>query len=167
MQSTEGKIGRVFILRLEDGDMVPGCIEKFAAEKNIKMAGVTLIGGIGAGQIVSGPRYTETLISRREFLKGMEPELPQTEASPLEPMLLPIDGAHEVVGIGLIVPDSKGKPNLHIHASLGRAGQAKTGCLRPGVKTWLVGEAVIYEILGASAARLPDEKTGFELLQTG
>ena len=146
MQASEGKIGRVFILRLEDGDAVPGCIEAFAKEKNIKMAGVTLIGGIGEGQIVVGPRYSD--------------------AMPPEPMLLPLDGAHEVVGIGLIVPDAKGKPGLHIHASLGRAGQATTGCLRHGVKTWLVGEAVIYEILGASAMRLPDEKTGFELLQT-
>jgi predicted DNA-binding protein with PD1-like motif len=135
----------VFILRLQDGDAVPGCIEAFAAEKNIKMAGVTLIGGIGEGQIVVGPRYSD--------------------AMPPEPMLLPLDGAHEVVGIGLIVPDSQGVPKLHIHASLGRAGQAKTGCLRPGVKTWVVGEAVIYEILGASAVRLPDKETRFELLQ--
>ncbi len=146
MQASEGKIGRVFILRLEDGDIVPSCIEAFAVEKKIKMAGVTLIGGIGGGQIVVGSRYSD--------------------AMPPDPMLLPLDGAHEVVGIGLIVPDSKGTPRLHIHASLGRSGQSRTGCLRPGVKTWLVGEAVIYEILGASAARMPDKKTGFELLQT-
>jgi predicted DNA-binding protein with PD1-like motif len=146
MQASEGKIGRVFILRLEDGDVVPGCIEAFAAEIKIKMAGVTLIGGIGEGQIVVGPR--------------------NSDAMPPNPMLLPLDGAHEVVGIGLIIPDAKGTPKLHIHAALGRAGQTKTGCLRPGVKTWIVGEAVIYEILGTSAARLPDKKTGFELLQT-
>jgi predicted DNA-binding protein with PD1-like motif len=147
MQASEGKIGRVFILRLEDGDVVPGCIEAFAAENNIKIAGVTLIGGIGEGQIVVGPRHSD--------------------AMPPDPMLLPLDGAHEVVGIGLIVPNSKGVPKLHIHAALGRSGQTKTGCLRMGVKTWLVGEAVIYEILGASAARMPDKATGFELLQTG
>jgi len=146
MQASEGKIGRVFIVRLEDGDVVPNCIEAFAAEKKIKMASVTLIGGIGEGQIVVGPRYSN--------------------AMPPDPMLLPLDGAHEVVGIGLIVPDSKGTSKLHIHAALGRSGQTRTGCLRPGVKTWLVGEAVIYEILGASAIRLPDKKTGFELLQT-
>jgi uncharacterized protein len=29
MKATEGRIGRVFIIRLEDGDIVPGCIEKF------------------------------------------------------------------------------------------------------------------------------------------
>ena len=133
-------------MRLEDGDVVPGCIEAFAAEKHINMAGVTLIGGIGEGQIVVGPRYSD--------------------AVPPEPMLLPLDGAHEAVGLGLIAPDAHGVPKLHIHAALGRSGQTKTGCLRPGVKTWVVGEVVIYEILGASAARLPDEKTGFELLQT-
>ena len=40
-----------------------------------------------------------------------------------------------------------------------------TGCLRLGVKTWLVGEVVLYEILGADVARLPDAESGFELLQ--
>ncbi len=144
MKFSEGKIGRIFVLRLEDGDLIPSCIEAFAKEKQICMAGVTLIGGIGEGQIVVGPR--------------------DSAAMPPEPMLLPLDGAHEVVGIGLIAPDKNGVPGLHIHASLGRSGQAKTGCLRPGVKTWTVGEVVIYEILGAFGSRLPNEQTGFELL---
>ena len=84
---------------------------------------------------------------------------------PPDPMLLPVDGAHEVVGAGIIAPDEEGKPVLHIHASLGRSGQTLTGCLRPGVKTWLVGEAIIYEIVGTKAARLPDKESGFELLE--
>ena len=54
---------------------------------------------------------------------------------------------------------------LHIHAALGRAGKTTTGCLRFGVSTWKIGEAVIIEILGTVALRLPDEKTGFELLK--
>jgi len=33
-----------------------------------------------------------------------------------------------------------------------------------GVKTWLVGEVILYEILGADVARLPDKASGFELL---
>jgi hypothetical protein len=32
------------------------------------------------------------------------------------------------------------------------------------VNTWLVGEVIIYEILGTAAARLPDRDSGFELL---
>jgi predicted DNA-binding protein with PD1-like motif len=145
MKASEGKIGRVFILRLEDGDAVPGCIEKFAAEKSIKCGHVILIGGIGGGQIVSGPRYSDKM--------------------PPDPILLPVDGAHEVVGLGIIAPDKGGQPVLHIHAALGRAGKTLTGCLRPGVTTWLVGEAIIYEITGTNTRRLPDPQSGFELME--
>ncbi len=145
MKASEGKIGRVFVLRLEDGDVVPGCIEKFATEKKIKVGHVILIGGIGGGQVVSGPRFSDRM--------------------PPDPLLLPVDGAHEVAGLGIIAPDGKGKPVLHIHAALGRAGKTLTGCLRPGVTTWLVGEAIIYEITGAAAKRLPDKASGFELME--
>jgi uncharacterized protein len=79
-------------------------------------------------------------------------------------MLLPIDGAHEVHASGIIAPDKDGKPVLHIHGSFGRGGRTLTGCLRPGVNTWLVAEAVITEILDADARRLPDEASGFTLL---
>ena len=145
MKATEGKLGRVFVLRLEDGDAVPASIERFAEKKKISVGQVILIGGIGDGQVVVGPR--------------------QTNEMPPDPMLLPLDGAHEVVGVGIIAPGKKGKPNLHIHAALGRSGQTTTGCLRPGVTTWLVGEAIIIEILGTDAVRLPDKKANFELLQ--
>jgi len=33
MKACEGKIGRVFVVRLEDGDVVPECIERFARKK--------------------------------------------------------------------------------------------------------------------------------------
>jgi predicted DNA-binding protein with PD1-like motif len=145
MKASEGRIGRVFVLRLEDGDVVPDCIERFAAEKAISVGQVILVGGIGGGKVVVGPEDSEEM--------------------PPNPVLLPINGAHEVVGVGIIAPDKSGRPVLHIHASLGRADKAITGCLRPGVATWLVAEAVIFEILGAKAARLPDSKSGFDLME--
>ena len=80
-------------------------------------------------------------------------------------MLLPIDGAHEVAGVGVIAPGEDGKPVLHIHAALGRSGKTTTGCLRPGVTAWLVGEAIICEILNAGVARVMDPESGFALLQ--
>jgi predicted DNA-binding protein with PD1-like motif len=67
--------------------------------------------------------------------------------------------------VGIIAPNKDGKPVLHIHASLGRGEKVITGCLRPGVKTWLVGEAIIYEITDSSARRLPDERSGFDLME--
>lgn len=144
MKAREGKIGRVFVIRLEDGDVIPDCIEQFAAEHKISVGHVILIGGIGSGEIVTGPRRSDEM--------------------PPDPILLPVDGAHEVAGVGVLAPDEKGKPVLHIHASLGRAGNTVTGCLRPGVTTWLVGEVIIYEILGADVARKMDKDSGFVLL---
>jgi predicted DNA-binding protein with PD1-like motif len=145
MKASEGKLGRVFVIRLEDGDAVPASIERFAEQKKISVGQVILIGGIGDGQVVVGPRRSNEM--------------------PPEPMLVPVDGVHEVVGVGIIAPGGKGKPTLHIHAALGRSGKTTTGCLRPGVTTWLVGEVIIFEILGTDAVRLPDKKASFELLQ--
>jgi len=79
-------------------------------------------------------------------------------------MLLPIDGAHEVVGVGVLAPTEDGKPILHIHAALGRSGSTLTGCLRHGVKTWLVCEVILHEILNAPATRIKDTQTDFILL---
>ena len=146
MKACEGQLGRVFVIRLEDGDIIPTCIESFAEEKKISVGHVLMIGGVGKGQVVVGPRHSDEM--------------------PPEPMLLPLDGAHEVVGVGIIAPDKKGKPVLHIHAALGRSGKTTTGCLRPGVNTWIVGEVIICEIVGTNAARVLDKNTGFELLQT-
>jgi len=147
MKACEGRIGRVFIIRLEDGDVVPECIERFAEKKGVSVGQAILVGGIGSGDVVVGPR--------------------RSEERPPEPMLLPIDGAHEVVGVGVLAPSEDGRPVLHIHAALGRAGQTMTGCLRHGVTTWLVAEVILYEILGSEVVRIQDKQSGFELLEPG
>ena len=144
MKASEGKTGRVFVIRLEDGDVIPGCIERFAEEKWVSTGYVILVGGIGGGEVVVGPR--------------------RSDERPPDPMLLPVDGAHEVAAVGVIAPGEDKKPVLHIHAALGRSGKTMTGCLRPGVTTWLVGEAILYEILGANAVRVRDEESGLALL---
>jgi predicted DNA-binding protein with PD1-like motif len=145
MKASEGRLGRVFIIRLEDGDRLPECLESFAAEKGISTGYVILVGGIGSGRVVVGPE--------------------SSEERPPRPMLLPVSGASEVAGVGVLAPDRQGKPVLHIHAALGRSGQTMTGCLRYGVDTWLVAEAILYEITGAQAVRVMDEANGLELLE--
>jgi len=147
MKACQGRIGRVFIIRLEDGDVVPGCIERFAEENGVSVGQVILVGGVGGGEVVVGPRSSEEM--------------------PPQPMLLPIDGAHEVLGVGVLALDEDGKPKLHIHGALGRSGQTMSGCLRPGVTTWLVGEVILYEILGVNVARIRDEESDFDLLEPG
>jgi len=129
MKASEGRMGRVFVIRLEDGDRVPECIERFATDQGVSLGHVVLVGGIGGGQVVVGPR--------------------RSDETPPDPMLLPVDGAHEVMGVGVLAPGEDGKPVLHIHAALGRSGQTMTGCLRPGVRDRKSGLALLQP--GASA----------------
>jgi predicted DNA-binding protein with PD1-like motif len=145
MKASEGRPGRVFVIRFEDGDRLPESIERFAEGKGVGVGYVILIGGIGEGRVVVGPE--------------------DSEERPPKPMILPISGACEVAGVGVLAPDEAGKPVLHIHAALGRSGQTMTGCLRQGVNAWLVAEAILYEITGAQVRRVMSEAAGFRLLE--
>ncbi len=145
MKAAEGSMGRVFIVRLDEGDVIPDCLEEFSAQKGIKAGLVTIIGGIGEGNIVTGPRCSEDM--------------------PPDPIITPVEEPHEVVGSGVIALNEKGQPRLHLHGSLGRSGKTSAGCFRPGLKTWLVGEVIICEIFGLESKRVFDQKSGFSLLE--
>ena len=146
MKSSSAQLGRVFVLRLEDGEIVHECIERFAAERGITHAALTMHGGADQGSVlVTGPR---------------EARCPP----PIAPQTTMLDHVHEVVGTGTIFPDEKGAPILHVHLACGRGDRTVTGCIRTGVKTWHVLEVVLVELLGSTARRLPDPATGFELL---
>ena len=121
MRYSEGEIGRVFVIRLEDGDKLPEVIEDFADGKGISHGMCLLIGGIESrGKVVVGPE--------------------NGKATPIVPMVTELSGVHEIVGVGTLFPDSDDKPILHMHASLGRGGKTITGCIRMGIETWKVGE---------------------------
>ncbi|MGD9611394.1 MAG: PPC domain-containing DNA-binding protein [Kiritimatiellia bacterium] len=146
MKFSSAQPGRVFVLRLEDGEIVHECLERFAAEHGISHAALTLHGGADQGSVlVTGPR---------------EDRCPP----PIAPQTTPLDHVHEVVGSGTIFPDEKGAPILHVHLACGRGEKTVTGCIRTGVKVWHVLEVVLVELLGSTARRRPDPATGFELL---
>ena len=57
MKYTEAKQGRVFVIRLEDGDIIHEEIEKFATRKSIKAASLIIIGGADKGsKLIVGPK---------------------------------------------------------------------------------------------------------------
>jgi predicted DNA-binding protein with PD1-like motif len=146
MQYGEGKMGRIFALRLEEGERLNDTIEGFAREHAIQGALVMYLGGATDGsRIVVGP------------------EKDRGEA--IVPMIHILSGIQEVLAVGTIFPDESGKPSLHLHGAAGREGQASVGCTRAGVDVWLVGEVVILEILGTHGRRRKDPQSGFQLLQ--
>jgi predicted DNA-binding protein with PD1-like motif len=146
MKFSEAKPGRIFVLRLEDGEILHEQIEAFARSQSIQSAALIVLGGADEGsRLVVGPE--------------------QGRGLPVIPMEIALDGVHEVMGTGTIFPDLAGNPVLHMHVSGGRKDRAKTGCVRRGVKVWHVMEAVLWEISESTAKRVMEPATGFELLQ--
>lgn len=145
MKYSSARLGRVIVIRLEDGDVVHECIEEAARAEGIARAAVILLGGADAGsRVVVGPE--------------------DGRADPIVPMERLLHDVHEMAGAGTIFPDEDGRPALHLHAAFGRDDQVTAGCIRRGVKTWVVGEVVVVELTDNEAVRRVDPATGFELL---
>jgi len=83
---------------------------------------------------------------------------------PVVPMIFGLKGIHEICAVGTIFPGTDGKPRLHTHAALGREGKTRSGCIRPGIEVWKLGEAIVLEIK-ESAAHRKDNAAGFSMLE--
>jgi len=142
MQYRQGSYGRVLLLKFEDGDDLLEEIRRCARETGIRVATITLLGGMRSAGIVTGPR--ESVV-------------------PPEPMWAKLDSGQEIVGIGSLFWHND-EPVVHLHGALGRGSEARVGCVRRDSTVYLVVEAVIAEINGIDARRTKDERTGLTLL---
>jgi predicted DNA-binding protein with PD1-like motif len=139
-------MGRVFILRLHDGDHLPDVLETFAQNQKVENALCFFLGGAKENsRIVVGPK--------------------DGNAFPPQPMTTLLKGVHEACGVGTIIQNEEGKPKLHMHAAFGRGQETVTGCVRTGVDVWQIGEVVILELTDTKVQRKVDKKTGFEFLE--
>lgn len=147
MRYSQAKLGRVFVIRLEHGDIVHQQIERFAREHSIRAASVVVVGGADEGsRLVVGPE--------------------RADQSPIVPMLHTLQGVHEVAGTGtLFWDDEAGGATAHIHLACGRNDGTATGCVRQGVQVWQTMEVVMFELVDATATRELDPQLGFKLLQ--
>jgi predicted DNA-binding protein with PD1-like motif len=145
MRYSEATLGRIFIIRLEDGDTLPVTVEDFARAHGVERATCLLVGGAkGGSRLVVGPEEGDVM--------------------PPRPVTISLEDVHEIAAVGTLFPDEEGNPSLHMHASCGRGREAVTGCVRPGVDIWKIGELVLLELTGTSAVREKDPETGFHLL---
>ena len=146
MKYSEAKLGRIFVIRLEDGEIVHEVIEAFALEHSIHAASLIILGGPDEGsRLVVGPENGRC-------------------APPVIPLERVLDDVREVTGTGTIFPDDEGNPILHLHMACGRNSSTITGCIRQGVRVWHVMEVILFELTGTSARRLRDAATGFKFL---
>ena len=145
MKYSQAQPGRVFVIRLENGETVHEKIEKFAEEHAITAATLIAVGGVDEGsRLIVGPE--------------------DGEARPVSPMEHILADVHEIAGTGTIFPDEEGRPMLHMHMACGRNESTVTGCIRNGVKVWHILEVVLFELVGSSGKRVLEKETGFKLL---
>ncbi|MDK2939854.1 MAG: uncharacterized protein PWQ51_2019 [Methanolobus sp.] len=141
MEYSQGSIGRVFTVRLDQGDNILKELEGLAVSQNIRSAMFTMLGAVKEANLVVGPK--ENIV-------------------PPDPQWARINDAHELIGVGNIFWESEtGKPKIHLHSAAGRGESTKTGCLRENSEVFMVVEVFIMEISGISASRVFDTKRGF------
>jgi predicted DNA-binding protein with PD1-like motif len=146
MKYTQAHFGCIFVIRLEDGEILHETIETFASEHVITAAAVIALGGADEGsRLVVGPEH-----GRRK---------------PVTPMEYLLDDVHEIAGVGTIFPGKDNKPVLHMHIASGQKDSTITGCVRRGVKVWQVMEVILFEFVDTTACRVLDKQLGFELLE--
>jgi hypothetical protein len=141
MHYSEGRLGRTFVLRIDDGEDFLAVTKEFIQNKAVQTGTILFLGALRQGRMVTGP---EELVI------------------PPVPHYVMFEGGWEMVGIGTICPGDDG-PAIHYHASVGRAGHALTGCLREKAVTYIIAEVIILEFTGLDIRRGLDEKTGVSL----
>jgi len=143
MKYTQGTVGRVFLLKFDNNDILIDNLSSFVKKEKVKAATMIFIGALRKGNLVTGPK---------------QPVIPP------QPNKIIFKDGWEVMGVGTIFTNSKG-PQIHIHASLGKKNKVLTGCVRENSKVFLVIEAVVFELKGIKAGKDIDPKTGLNLLR--
>ncbi|MCX5714073.1 MAG: DUF296 domain-containing protein [Candidatus Omnitrophica bacterium] len=143
MKYTKGSIGRVFLVKFDDGDIFIDRLGELARAEKIQAATLIFLGALKKGDLVTGPK---------------KPVIPP------EPNKVNFKNGWEVMGMGTIFTNKRG-PQIHIHAAMGKKDKALTGCVRGKSQIFLVIEAIILELKGVKAAKDIDPKTGLNLLK--
>ena len=142
MKYQTGEIGRVIVAKFEDGDAILENLIDIAKKENIRAGIFYLVGGIKNARIVVGPE---------------KEELPPT------PVWKELVDSHETMGIGTIFRYGD-EPKIHLHGAYGKHDSTKVGCLREMAETFIVLEAIIFELKGIDAVRNLDPKSNMVLL---
>ena len=143
MEYTKGRIGRVFLLKFKDDDVLNEELARLAKKEKLRAATLVFIGALKKGDLVTGPK---------------KPVIPP------EPNWVSFKNAWEVMGIGTIFTNKSG-PQIHVHAAMGKKLDTLIGCVRKRSKVFLVIEAIVFELKGVKASKDIDPKTGLNLLK--
>ena len=142
MKYTKAELGRIFVLKFENNDVLIDKLGTFTKRECLKQGVIIFIGALRKGLLVTGPK---------------KPVIPP------QPNKVNFSDGWEVMGIGTIFENAKG-PQIHIHGSMGKKNKVLTGCVRGESKVFLVIEAIVFELKGLKANKNIDAKTCLNLL---
>lgn len=138
MEYRGGKVGRIFIARIDHEEDLHQCLDDLVEAEGVDSGVVFVIGATGRGWYVAGP---------------VEKQVPP------EPNWQEYGDARELLGIGTIAGGQ-----LHLHGVLPRGDGVVGGCLRDSIETYLTLEAVVLEASDISVTRDLDEELGIDKL---
>jgi len=141
VQYSEGQVGRVFTVRIDDRESFTSEIQRFVVAMNIQSGIIHFLGAVRSARVATGPK---------------EPVIPPA------PRHEEIFGGWELFGLATIYPGEEG-PSIHVHTATGRGIRTVTGRLQEKAEVYVAIDAIIIEFVRISAKRLPDERTGVDL----
>jgi uncharacterized protein len=139
MEYQAGSSGRVFYIRLDDGDDVHRCIRDLVVREQVSCAWFQVFGGLKGAGVVTGPK---------------EPVMPP------EPVWTTVTDAREILGVGSVFREGE-EPLIHLHAAMGHHGETLTGCVRRDTTVYLVVEVLLMEVTGINVTRPWSAERGF------
>lgn len=145
MEYQPGSIGRVFYLRLDDGDDLHRCIRDLVVREQVSCAWFQVFGGLREAGVVTGPK---------------EPVMPP------DPVWATVTDAREILGVGSVFREG-GEPLIHLHAAMGHHGETLTGCVRRDTTVYLVVEVLLMEVIGINVTRPWSAERGFNRPEFG
>lgn len=143
MKYTKGTIGRIFVLKFDNDDVLIDELKAFAKKERVKTATLIFLGALKNGNLVTGPK---------------QPIIPP------QPNKVTFKDGWEVMGIGTVFTNPSGA-QIHIHGSMGKKHKTLIGCVRDASKVFLVIEAIVFELKGVKATKNIDPLTGLNLLK--
>jgi len=143
MKYTKGQVGRIFLAKFEEDDILTNKLAELSRKEKIKAGVMVFLGALKKGKLATGPK---------------KPVIPP------EPNWVDFKDGWEVMGIGTIFVNRKG-PQIHLHSAMGKKQKTLIGCVRGSTKVFLVIEAVIFELKGIKATKDIDPRTGLNLLK--
>lgn len=143
MEYTAGRIGRVFVLKFDNNDVMLRELERFSRKEKLRSAVIVFLGALKQGHLAAGPK---------------KPVIPP------QPNWQTFKGGWEAMGIGTIFTN-EGAPQIHVHTAMGKKAKTLIGCVRKASSVFLVVEAIVFELKGARATKMPDPRTGINLLR--